>query len=171
MTRSAKTPGCNLTESDLRTAERLVLAGGKKSPALGGVDPMPLGCQVEVVLEEAGDVGRRSPVFPRGRHELRGKRAEVKCKMVKDVSGREELLTVEDLAALLRVPRSWVYSHSQGLGAYKLGKYLRFSWSRVLERLEELEQSVPMLGQQPNDPISGPPNQGVRKAIEPICNK
>lgn len=52
----------------------------------------------------------------------------------------QELLTVDDLATRLRVPRSWVYSHSQGLGAYKLGKYLRFSWDRVLERLPHLGQ-------------------------------
>ena len=57
---------------------------------------------------------------------------------------QEELLTVEDLATLLRVPRSWVYSHSGDLGAYRLGKYLRFEWERVRERLS-------MLGRLPND--------------------
>jgi hypothetical protein len=50
----------------------------------------------------------------------------------------QELLTVDDLATRLRVPRSWVYSHSEDLGAYKLGKYLRFSWARVIERLEHV---------------------------------
>jgi excisionase family DNA binding protein len=84
--------------------------------------------------------------------------------MVKDVSGREELLTVEDLAALLRVPRSWVYSHSGDLGAYKLGKYLRFDWERVRERLAKL-------GRQPNDPILGSSNERLDSAIERICNK
>ncbi len=44
-------------------------------------------------------------------------------------------MTVEDLATRLRVPRSWVYSHSEVLGAYKLGKYVRFDWERVRERL------------------------------------
>jgi excisionase family DNA binding protein len=58
----------------------------------------------------------------------------------------QELLTVEDLATLLRVPRSWVYSHSGDLGAYRLGKYLRFEWERVRERLS-------MLGRLPNDPL------------------
>ncbi len=59
--------------------------------------------------------------------------------------GTQELLTVEDLATRLRVPRSWVYSHSEDLGAYKLGKYVRFDWERVRERLTKL-------GQQPNAP-------------------
>ena len=58
----------------------------------------------------------------------------------------QELLTVEDLAALLKVPRSWVYSHSGDLGAYRLGKYIRFDWERVRERL-------PMLGHLPNEPL------------------
>lgn len=66
--------------------------------------------------------------------EIRGGGMQV----VKDFPSTEELLTVEDLAKRLRVPRSWVYSHSEGLGAYRLGKYLRFSWVRVLERLEHV---------------------------------
>jgi hypothetical protein len=64
----------------------------------------------------------------------------------------QELLTVDDLAARLRVPRSWVYSHSEDLGTYRLGKYLRFSWARVLERLEHLATLNSQLGRQPNDP-------------------
>ena len=52
----------------------------------------------------------------------------------------QELLRVADLAKRLQVPRSWVYSHSEDLGAYKLGKYLRFDWERVLERLSKLGQ-------------------------------
>jgi len=48
-----------------------------------------------------------------------------------------ELLTVSDVALRLRVSRNWVYSHADWLGAYHLGKYLRFSWPRVLENLEK----------------------------------
>src|SRR5262245_46145348 len=55
-----------------------------------------------------------------------------------------ELLTVGEVAARLRVKDSWVYSHADDLGVYRLGKYLRFSWQRVLDRLETL-------GRQPND--------------------
>lgn len=44
-------------------------------------------------------------------------------------------LTVGEVADRLRVKTSWVYSHADELGAYRLGKYLRFCWSRVIERL------------------------------------
>lgn len=47
------------------------------------------------------------------------------------------LLTVEEVAGRLRVKPSWVYSHADELGAYRLGKYLRFSWERVLDRMEQ----------------------------------
>jgi excisionase family DNA binding protein len=47
-----------------------------------------------------------------------------------------DLLTVEELAVKLRMKNSWVYTHADELGALRLGKYLRFSWERVLEHLE-----------------------------------
>ena len=59
-----------------------------------------------------------------------------------------DLLTVEEIAARLRVKSSWVYTHADELGALRLGKYLRFSWERVLEHLERGESS---LGSQTND--------------------
>ena len=52
----------------------------------------------------------------------------------KNRDGRQ-LLTVEEVAVRLSVSRNWVYSHASELGVYRLGKYLRFSWHRVLERL------------------------------------
>ncbi len=45
------------------------------------------------------------------------------------------LLTVDEVAVRLCVSRNWVYNHASEIGAYRLGKYLRFSWPRVLERL------------------------------------
>lgn len=47
-----------------------------------------------------------------------------------------ELLTVSEVAHLLKVPVSWVYKHSRARGAeriphVKLGKYLRFRESEV----------------------------------------
>jgi len=48
----------------------------------------------------------------------------------------DEILTVSEVADRLRVPSSWVYGHADALGAYRLGKYLRFSWKRILEHLE-----------------------------------
>ena len=47
----------------------------------------------------------------------------------------DQLLTVDELAARLSVSRNWVYNHADAIGGYRLGKYLRFSWPRVLERL------------------------------------
>ena len=46
----------------------------------------------------------------------------------------ETFLTASEVAARLEVKPSWVYRHADDLGASRLGKYLRFSWVRVLER-------------------------------------
>ena len=59
-----------------------------------------------------------------------------------------ELMTVEEVAAKLKLKRSWVYTHASELGAYRLGKYWRFSWPRVLECLNKRSRS---LGQQSSD--------------------
>jgi hypothetical protein len=48
----------------------------------------------------------------------------------------DQLLTVDEVATRLSVSRNWVYNHADAIGGYRLGKYLRFSWPRVLERLE-----------------------------------
>jgi excisionase family DNA binding protein len=36
------------------------------------------------------------------------------------------LLTAEEVAAILRVPKSWVYSHQNQLPTIRLGRYVRF---------------------------------------------
>ena len=54
----------------------------------------------------------------------------------KEREGRH-FLTVEEVAVRLCVSRNWVYTHASELGVYRLGKYLRFSWSTVLERLRQ----------------------------------
>ncbi len=46
------------------------------------------------------------------------------------------LITVQEVATRLQLKESWVYNHADQLGAYRLGKYVRFSWPRVLERLD-----------------------------------
>ena len=53
----------------------------------------------------------------------------------------QELLTVDELASLLKVPKSWIYEHTRKRGAdrlphIKLGKYLRFFESEVREFLQ-----------------------------------
>lgn len=53
----------------------------------------------------------------------------------------ERLLTVEEVAEMLRVPVSWVYSRTRrrtacGLPGFRLGKYWRFRHEDVMEWLE-----------------------------------
>jgi excisionase family DNA binding protein len=53
----------------------------------------------------------------------------------------EDLLTIEELAVRLKVPKSWIYTHTRGrtkcrLPFIKLGKYLRFEEGAVRRWLE-----------------------------------
>jgi excisionase family DNA binding protein len=55
--------------------------------------------------------------------------------------GTIELLTVEDVAALLKVPPSWVYERTRRRGVeripgFRLGKYWRFREGDVVAWLE-----------------------------------
>ncbi len=55
-----------------------------------------------------------------------------------------ELLTLDELAAILKVPRSWIYAHTRSksrtrLPYIKVGKYLRFYESEVREFLRQLK--------------------------------
>ena len=61
----------------------------------------------------------------------------------------DSLLTVDEVAERLKVKASWVYAHADALGALKVGKYLRFSWNRVVEHLTHAQ--APSMGSQPND--------------------
>lgn len=58
------------------------------------------------------------------------------------------LLTVGEVAAILRVPRSWVYSHLDLLPTVRLGRYVRFR-RRLIDRLadgsSESEDSRPCI--------------------------
>ena len=55
-----------------------------------------------------------------------------------------ELLTVDDVAALLKVSRSWVYEHTRSRGAprvdrlphLKIGKYVRFDPRLIRQFIE-----------------------------------
>jgi len=54
-----------------------------------------------------------------------------------NVESAEEYLTVDELAARLKVPKSWVYSRTRlqkvnGFPCHRYGKYLRFLWSEVI---------------------------------------
>lgn len=47
------------------------------------------------------------------------------------------LLTADEVAEILRVPRSWVYSHLSELPVIRLGRYVRFRRSEIDGFLEK----------------------------------
>ncbi len=56
-----------------------------------------------------------------------------------------ELLTVHEIARLLKVPVSWVYAHTRKrsidrLPGYRLGKYWRFRAERWLEEVSSKDR-------------------------------
>ena len=58
---------------------------------------------------------------------------------------QSRLLTVADLAGMLKVPVSWVYEHVRLRGKeriphFKLGKYLRFQEAEVRAWLRDLRE-------------------------------
>jgi len=57
----------------------------------------------------------------------------------------DELLTIDELAAILKVPRSWIYLHTRkrsktAIPHVKIGKYLRFSEADVRRFLNRLRR-------------------------------
>jgi excisionase family DNA binding protein len=58
------------------------------------------------------------------------------------ITNTQDILTPEEVAALLRVPQSWIYAKSRRrqrnpLPTYRIGRYLRFSRAAVLAWLEK----------------------------------
>jgi excisionase family DNA binding protein len=47
------------------------------------------------------------------------------------VSAAHLMLTAEEVAQILRVPRSWIYSHLDQLPTVRLGRYVRFRRSEI----------------------------------------
>jgi len=75
--------------------------------------------------------------------------AEDKSGTQQAVNG-QKLLTVDELAARLRVPKGWIYQRTRErspstIPFYKLGKYLRFDLGEVQAWLQEQRR-----GWQPN---------------------
>jgi excisionase family DNA binding protein len=58
-----------------------------------------------------------------------------------------DLMTVEEVAAMLRVPKSWVYGHTSGEGEripfLKIGRHLRFRRSEIQEWLQSRSRNKP----------------------------
>ncbi len=48
-----------------------------------------------------------------------------------------KLLNAEEVAQILRVPRSWVYSHLNELPVIRLGRYVRFRRSEIERFIEQ----------------------------------
>ena len=66
--------------------------------------------------------------------------SEQKLLTVSEVTGKE-LLTIQEMAQLLKVKPSWIYFRTMQTGAnaiprLKLGKYLRFNPGAVMEWIE-----------------------------------
>jgi excisionase family DNA binding protein len=68
----------------------------------------------------------------------------------------DELLTLDEVAAMLRVPRSWIYERTRRklIPHVKLGKYLRFprrALVRWVEGLDAVAARVPGVHRVPGD--------------------
>jgi hypothetical protein len=68
-----------------------------------------------------------------------------------DESDHEPLLDVNQIASWLRVKPSWIYSHADSLGVYRVGKYLRFTKSTVLGKLSLGSRGVNAKNRQATD--------------------
>jgi len=71
-------------------------------------------------------------------------------KGVQHISEVQELLTIDELALMLKVPKGWIYQRTRDrspctIPFYKVGKYLRFDANEVRVWLEEQRR-----GWQPN---------------------
>jgi hypothetical protein len=61
----------------------------------------------------------------------------------------EDILTPEELAARLKVPKSWVYEKTRPrcpnpIPCLRLGRYLRFDWVKIVEWLTDGDRNDPV---------------------------
>jgi excisionase family DNA binding protein len=73
----------------------------------------------------------------------------------------ENLLTVGEVAALLRVPASWIYARTadaslEAIPHLKLGRHLRFRRAEVLVWLEGKHRGPISAGSEPEEGIATP---------------
>ncbi len=61
-------------------------------------------------------------------------RVEIRAALTENGHGEAKLLTPEELADRLQVPRSWVYEQSRmgNIPTHRLGRYIRFHLNEVL---------------------------------------
>jgi hypothetical protein len=55
----------------------------------------------------------------------------------------DTLLTPAEVAERLRMKLGWVYRHANKLGGIRLGKYWRFDWLTVSQRLQHPSLRLP----------------------------
>ncbi len=122
---------------------RNVQFGERKNPDSSRVHGLRLAVRslpVESVAESE-ITNSRELVSPSATHETGGTKAPLKRLLSEATVGEDrisgQLLTVEEVARLLRVPVSWVYGRTrkrslERLPGYRLGKYWRFREDEVL---------------------------------------
>ena len=64
-------------------------------------------------------------------------------------TGADELLTLDEVAAFLKVPKSWIYERTRRklIPHVKLGKYLRFSRAALSTWVRGTDDDTPAAGQ------------------------
>jgi excisionase family DNA binding protein len=97
------------------------------------------------LLNWLGDLRRESGLMrDRGALEAWKPIDAVRCTYMAE--GQATLLTVQEVAEILKVPVSWVYEHARGNGPgrlphVKVGKYVRFLNADISRYLEEMRAS------------------------------
>jgi predicted transcriptional regulator of viral defense system len=70
------------------------------------------------------------------------------AQLMESQSKETDILTVEEVAAILRVPPSWVRAHANRarrpyLPAFRLGRYTRFQRGSILATIQKWHQNYP----------------------------
>jgi excisionase family DNA binding protein len=124
-------------------------SGARKNPDSPRVHGLRLSANsssTSVTQTRNSEVGGSSPPVPSTSEEL-NLSPEDAANGTTEGETREEgqLLTVQEVADLLRVPVSWVYGHTrkrsrERIPGYRVGKYWRFSADEVMSWLREARQ-------------------------------
>ena len=103
------------------------------------IQPRPYCCWPEIERGLSLKASRNQGITDEGTPEL-GARMTSDSKESNLTAGNpsgEVLLTADEVAQILRVPRSWVYSHLSDLPVIRLGRYVRFRRSEINGFLEK----------------------------------
>jgi excisionase family DNA binding protein len=115
------------------------------SPRVHGLRLSENSSSTSVTQIQDSEVGGSSPVFSTS-EEVNLLPEDAANGTTEGETRREgQLLTVQEVADLLRVPVSWVYGHTrkrsrERIPGYRVGKYWRFSVDEVMSWLREARQ-------------------------------